>query len=54
LRIVSNKGLLLCHPNKKTVKVYPLDFDFQGTLIYLDFSTSGFEIEEFISGVNVG
>jgi hypothetical protein len=54
LRIVSNEGFLICYPNKNPVKVYPLDYDFKGTLIYFDLSTSEFEIEEIISGVNVG
>jgi hypothetical protein len=54
LRIVSNEGLLLCYPNKNPVKVFPLNYDFKGTLIYFDLSTSGFEVEEIISGVNVG
>lgn len=54
LRIVSNTGLLLCHPNKEPIKVFPLDFDFKGTLIYFDLSTTAFEVEELISGVNIG
>lgn len=54
LRIVSNKALLLCHPNKKPIKFYELDFDFNGTLIYFEISIDSFFEEETLFDINLG
>lgn len=54
LRIVSNKALLLCHPNKEPIKFYDLYFDFKGTLIYFEISIDSFLEEETLSDINLG
>ena len=54
LRIVSNKALLLCHPNKNPIKFYELDFDFKGTLIYFEISIDSFLEEETLFDINLG
>lgn len=43
-RMVSNKGLLKLSKNKGSYeyKIFDLDFDFEGTLIYFELSTDGF------------
>jgi anti-sigma regulatory factor (Ser/Thr protein kinase) len=45
LRIVSNKALLFCKSADKNIKIYPLDFDFPGTLIYFDVKIDSFPPE---------
>jgi hypothetical protein len=45
-RIVSNKSLLVCYGVKKNIKTYPLDFEFKGTLIYFEISTSSFLLKD--------
>lgn len=46
LRIISNKSLLVCVGNQK--KVFTLQEDFYGTLVYLRISINSFEDEEII------
>ncbi len=48
MHIVSNKAMLVKYNEKEEVEVYPLPFEFTGTLIYLTVSVHGFEQEEFI------
>lgn len=54
LRIVSNKALLLCHPNKDPIKYFELDFDFKGTLIYFEVSIDSFQEEDELSDMSIG
>lgn len=54
LRIVSNKALLLCHPNKNPIKFYELNFDFKGTLIYFEISIDSFLEEETLFDISLG
>jgi hypothetical protein len=55
LRIVSNKALLFCHSNKDAIKLYPLDFDFKGTLIYFEICIKSFQkAEEVLFDVSIG
>jgi hypothetical protein len=41
-RIVSNKSLLTCFGGKKNIKIYDIDFEFKGTLIYFEICTNSF------------
>jgi len=44
LRIVSNRGIM--DIEDKDIKVYDLDFEFKGTLIYFEISTDYFPVKE--------
>lgn len=46
LRIVSNRALMLCPADKTNIKLFSLDFDFSGTLLYFDVSVDSFMQEE--------
>lgn len=46
LRIISNKALLFCFSDKSNLRLYPLGFDFRGTLLYFDVSVDSFTQEE--------
>jgi hypothetical protein len=53
LRIVSNNALLYCHKNKSNMRLFDLDFDFKGTLIYFDLCIDSFE-KELLNDVIIG
>lgn len=44
LRIVSNKALLFCSESRERLKMYELDFDFKGNLVYFDLPRDSFQI----------
>ena len=46
LCILSNRGFLMSTGNRN-IKIYDLDFDFKGTLIYFEISTDSFPVKEF-------
>lgn len=48
LRIVSNKALLHLQDDKQNIRIFPLYFDFNGTLIYFDIAINSFEKEEIL------
>ncbi len=55
IRIVSNKALLFCFPDKNPIRIIDLDFDFKGTLIYFDICIDAFQSdEEILSDVTIG
>jgi len=46
MRIVSNQALLRIFDDKSNIKIFNLDFDFNGTLIYFEVLIENFEEEE--------
>ena len=46
LKIVSNKAELRCAANKNPISIFPLNFDFTGTLVYFEVSIDSFPLEE--------
>lgn len=53
-RIVSNGSLLQCLGNKKNIKTLDLEFDFKGTLIYFEVSTSSFPEDNIEEEITIG
>ena len=47
-RLVSNKSLLYFRGQKSDMRIFDLDFDFKGTLIYFELLVNSFPIEEFV------
>ena len=52
-RIASNKSLLYCFGNKNNIKTSDLDFNFQGTLIYFEVSTTSFPEDDMKDEVTI-
>ena len=52
IRIVSNKAFLIKSKSKEYV--FPMPYDFMGTLIYFTISTDSFEELEIIDELNFG
>ncbi len=48
LRIVSNNAFLYCLEDRTTITSKPIDFEFNGTLIYFDICVNSFEVDEGI------
>jgi len=48
MRIVSNQALLHILDDKSNIKIFDLDFDFNGTLIYFEVLIENFEEEEML------
>lgn len=53
LKVVSNSALLVCTECGRTVRSYPLEFGFEGTLIYFEISIDSFELEEIFNNAKL-
>lgn len=55
MRIISNNELFYCNGvnGERNEKTYKIDYNFKGTLIYIDLDINKFEREEIIGSANL-